>query len=131
MIYGDRRIIMNERLAKIRDDVKTFWSSRSKKQKTTYGLSLLAVIIIASTITYFLSRTEYVPLYSDVSTAELSRIKEQLDTLGVPNQVAAGGGSILVPKKQADELIVTLAGEGYPNTGTIDYSFSRIMRDLV
>ncbi len=114
---------MNERLAKIRDDVKTFWSSRSKKQKTTYGISLLAVILMASTITYFLSRTEYVPLYSDVSTAELSRIKEQLDTLGVPNQVAAGGSSILVPKKQVDELIVTLAGEGYPNTGTIDYSF--------
>lgn len=123
MIDVDRRITMNERLAKIREDVKVFWSSRSKKQKTTYGLSLLAVILIASTLTYFLSRTEYVPIYSDVSTAELSRIKEQLDTLGVPNQIADGGNSILVPKKQVDELIVTLAGEGYPHTGNIDYSF--------
>lgn len=115
--------MMNERLAKVRDDVKTFWSSRSKKQKTTYGATLLAVILIAATLTFFLSRTDYVPLYSDVSTAELSRIKEQLDTLGVPNQVAPGGSSILVPKNQVDELIVTLAGEGYPSTGNIDYSF--------
>lgn len=123
--------MMNERLAKIRDDVKTFWSSRSKKQKITYGASLLAVLLIAGTLTYFLSRTEYVPLYSDVSTAELSRVKEQLDTLGVPNQIASGGNSILVPKERVDELIVTLAGEGFPNTGKIDYSFSQIMRDLV
>lgn len=115
--------MMNERLAKIREDVKTFWSSRSKKQKTTYGVSLLAVILIAATLTFFLSRTDYVPLYSDVSTAELSRVKEQLDTLGVPNQIAPGGSSILVPKNRVDELIVTLAGEGYPSTGTIDYSF--------
>lgn len=115
--------MMNERLAKIRDDVKTFWSSRSKKQKITYGASLLAVLLIAGTLTYFLSRTEYVPLYSDVSTAELSRVKEQLDTLGVPNQIASGGNSILVPKERVDELIVTLAGEGFPNTGKIDYSF--------
>lgn len=114
---------MNERLAKIRDDVKTYWSSRTKKQKITYGASLLAVILIAGTLTFFLSKTDYVPLYSDVSTAELSRVKEQLDTLGVPNQIAPGGSSILVPKDRIDELIVTLAGEGYPSTGTIDYSF--------
>lgn len=114
---------MNERLAKVKGDVKAYWSGRSKKQKITYGATFLAVILIAATLTFFLSRTEYVPLYSDVSTAELSRIKTQLDTLGVPNQIAPGGSSILVPKNQVDELIVTLAGEGFPSTGNIDYSF--------
>lgn len=114
---------MNERLTKIKNDAVTFWSSRSKKQKSTYIISAVAVLLIAGTLTYFLSRTEYVPLYSEVSSQELARIKEQLDTQAVPNKIAPGGGTILVPKDRVDELIVTLAGEGYPNTGGIDYSY--------
>lgn len=122
-MYVDRGITMNERFAKTKNDIQAFWSSRSKKQKTTYGASLIAVIIIAATITFFLSRTEYVPLYTDVSIAEIGRIKEQLDMLGVQSQIAPGGTSILVPKERVDDLLVTLAAEGYPSTGTIDYSF--------
>ncbi|HEX5563763.1 MAG TPA: flagellar basal-body MS-ring/collar protein FliF [Sporosarcina sp.] len=114
---------MKERLTKIGTDLKQFWSSRTKRQKTTYIGSAVAVIIFAALLTYFLSRTEFVPLYSDVSRAEIGRIKEELDVQGVPSQIAPGGTSILVPKERVDDLLVTLAAEGYPNTGTIDYSF--------
>lgn len=114
---------MKERLTKIGTDLKQFWSSRTKRQKTTYIGSAAAVIIFAAFLTYFLSRTEFVPLYSDVSRAEIGRIKEELDVQGIPSQIAPGGTSILVPKERVDDLLVTLAAEGYPNTGTIDYSF--------
>ena len=114
---------MNERFTRIKTDVTAFWSSRTKKQKLTYGISLVAIIAIAAFLTFFLSRTEYVPLYSDVSTAEIGRIKEQLDSQGVQSKVAPGGTSILVPKKSADGLLVSLAAEGFPDSGTIDYSF--------
>ncbi|MFS0688102.1 flagellar basal-body MS-ring/collar protein FliF [Sporosarcina sp. 179-K 8C2 HS] len=114
---------MKERLTKIGTDLKQFWSSRTKRQKTTYIGSAAAVIIFAAFLTYFLSRTEFVPLYSDVSRAEIGRIKEELDAQGIPSQIAPGGTSILVPKERVDDLLVTLAAEGYPNTGTIDYSF--------
>lgn len=114
---------MKERLAKIRTDMKQFWSSRTKKQKITYIGSAAAIIVIAAFLTFFLSRTEYVPLYSDVSRAEIGRIKEQLDSQGVPSQIAPGGTSILVPRERVDDLLVTLAAEGFPNSGTIDYSF--------
>lgn len=119
----DRGITMNERFAKIKTDVTQFWTSRTKKQKITYGVSLLAIIALAATLTYFLSRTEYVQLYEDVSPAEIGRIKEELDAKGVPNQVPSGGTSILVPKNQVSDLLVTLAADGFPNSGTIDYSF--------
>lgn len=122
-MLADRRIMMNERFTKIKSDVTAFWSSRTKKQKNTYIISLLAIIIVAAILTFFLSRTEYVSLYQDVSSAEIGRIKEQLDSQGVPSRIAPGGTSILVPKKRADELRVSLAAEGFPNSGTIDYSF--------
>ena len=114
---------MKERMTKIGTDMKQFWSSRTKRQKTTYIGSAAAVIIFAAFLTYFLSRTEFVPLYSDVSRAEIGRIKEELDAQGIPSQIAPGGTSILVPKERVDSLLVTLAAEGYPNSGTIDYSF--------
>ena len=114
---------MNERFTKIKTDVNKFWSGRTKKQKTTYLVSSLAIIAIAAGLTFFLSKTDYVPLYSDVSSAEIGRIKEQLDSQGVQSQIAPGGTSILVPKDRVDDLLVTLAAEGFPATGTIDYSF--------
>lgn len=114
---------MKERMAKIRTDMKQFWSSRTKKQKITYIGSAVAIIALAAFLTMFLSRTEYVPLYSDVSRAEIGRIKEQLDSQGVPSQIAPGGTSILVPRERVDDLLVTLAAEGFPDSGTIDYSF--------
>lgn len=115
--------MMNERFSKIKTDISAFWSGRTKKQKNTYLASSLAIIAIAATLTFFLSRTDYVPLYSDVSSAEIGRIKEQLDSQGIVSQIAPGGTSILVPKDRVDDLLVTLAAEGFPTSGTIDYSF--------
>lgn len=114
---------MNERLTKIRADISTFWSSRTKKQKTIYITSAAVIIFVAAILTYFLSRTEFEPLYSDVSRTEIGRIKESLDAQGIQSRIAPGGTSILVPKDRVDELLVTLAAEGFPDSGTIGYSF--------
>ena len=114
---------MNERFAKIKTNITQFWTSRTRKQKITYGVSLIAIIALAATLTIFLSRTEFVPLYKDVSSAEIGRIKEHLDAQGVQSQVAPGGTSILVPKERVDDLLVSLAAEGFPSSGSIDYSF--------
>lgn len=114
---------MNERFSKIKTDITQFWTSRTTKQKVAYGVSLFAIIALATALTVFLSRTEYVPLYKDMSSAEVGRVKEQLDAQGVQSRIAPGGTAILVPKEQVDDLLVSLAAEGYPNSGSIDYSF--------
>ncbi|MER2088130.1 MAG: flagellar basal-body MS-ring/collar protein FliF [Sporosarcina sp.] len=114
---------MNERLAKIRTDMQAFWSSRTKKQKITYTGTTVAIISLAAILTFFLSKTEFVPLYSEVSRAEIGRIKEQLDSQGVQSKIAPGGTSILVPSERVDDLLVSLAAEGFPDSGLIDYSF--------
>lgn len=114
---------MNERLAKIRTDGKEFWLGRTKKQKITYVGSAIAVILIAAFLTFYLSKTNYVTLYSDVSRAEIGRIKEQLDSQGVPSKITPGGSSILVPQERVDDLLVSLAAEGFPTSGAPGYAF--------
>lgn len=114
---------MKERFAKLRADVKAFWASRSKNQKITYIATAASVIALAIFLTVYLSRTTYVTLYSEVSPSEIGRIKEVLDGQGVPYQIAPGGTAIAVPEKQLDSLRVSLAAEGFPDSGLIDYSF--------
>ena len=114
---------MNERIKKITSDITTFWKTRTKVQKGTIVGSALAVIIFAAVLTVIMTRTQFVPLYSEVAPSEIGRIKETLDAQGVPNEIAPGGTSILVPEEQVDSLLVQLAAEGFPQSGMIDYSF--------
>ncbi|RIW36405.1 flagellar basal body M-ring protein FliF [Bacillus salacetis] len=114
---------MNETLNKYKEQLNTFWSSRTKKQKAVYGGVLLAVIL-AVAITGFLStRTDLVPLYSNLAPSETGTIKENLDGRGIVSEITDGGSTIMVPSEMVDTLKVELAAEGIPNSGSIDYSF--------
>ncbi len=114
---------MKERLTNVKAKFGGFWSSRTKAQKGTIIGSLLAVVIIASIITYFATRVSYAPLFSNLSAAEVGQIKEQLDSKGVKYQITNGGTAISVPEDQVDNLKVDLASQGFPQSGQIDYSF--------
>lgn len=114
---------MKERLKNIKANFSGFWSSRTKVQKGTIIGSIIAILLIASIITYFTTRVTYAPLFSDLSAAEVGQIKEQLDSKGVKYQVTNGGTAISVPEDQVDNLKVDLASQGFPQSGQIDYSF--------
>ena len=122
---------MNERITKIKNDISVFWKSRTKMQKGTMIGSTLAVILIAAVITYFATRTTLFLFILMLSPSEIGRIKETLDAQGVPNEIAPGGTSILVPEEQVDTLLVQLAAEGFPESGRLTTAFSLKMQDLV
>lgn len=113
---------MNE-LRKYIDKIKEYWRSRSKKQKIQLVSMIAGTILFVSVITFFLTRTEMAPLYSNLSPSETGAIKENLDQRGVKSEIADGGTTILVPKEKVDQLKVELAAEGIPDSGSIDYSF--------
>jgi flagellar M-ring protein FliF len=114
---------MNERLTKIKSDSANFWSSRTKNQKGTIIGGLLAILIIAGTLTYFTTRTTMVPLFTEISQSEVGKIAEVLTAQGSTYEIAPGGTNILVPEDQKDALTVSLATQGYPETGGISTSF--------
>lgn len=114
---------MKERLTKIKNDLQAFWSNRTKKQKILYISIAASILVVAALLTFFLSRTTFVPLYKDLSRSDIGRIKEELDAQAVPNQIAPGGTSILVPAERVDDLLVSIESQGLANSGRIDYSF--------
>ncbi|MED4345470.1 flagellar basal-body MS-ring/collar protein FliF [Heyndrickxia coagulans] len=114
---------MNEKLKQSFQNLKRFWKSRSKKQKTI-GISAVALmLVLAAGITYFMTKTKYAPLYSGLDVSETGSIKDELDHEGVPSKITDGGKTIEVPEDRVDDLKVTLAAKGLPKTGSIDYSF--------
>lgn len=117
-LYG-----MNEKLVSTKNKLNGLWQSKSKGQKILLITGALLFFVLAGFLTYIISKPNLVPLYSNLSPAETGQIKETLDSKGVQSEIANNGSSILVPKEQVDTLMVELAAEGVPNTGTIDYSF--------
>ncbi|MDQ0299129.1 flagellar M-ring protein FliF [Salibacterium salarium] len=114
---------MKEKFLQFRDKTKEYWRKRTKGQKSLIvGFIVLFVLIIFFTF-YFGSRTNYAPLYSDLSPEETGQIKETLDSRGIPSELTNGGSTIRVPETQVNSLKVELAAEGLPDSGSIDYSF--------
>lgn len=114
---------MKETVKKYFDKIKSFWSSRSKKQKGIYLGSVFFLVMVISVVSFFATRTTLVPLYSNLSASETGTIKQSLDAKGVQSEIADGGTTIKVPSDVVDTLKVQLAAEGLPKSGSIDYSF--------
>lgn len=114
---------MNERLSKVKSDSTQFWKSRTKKQKGAIFGTLIGVVALAGILTYFLTRTTMVPLFTELSASEAGEIAEVLSAQGVTYEIAPGGTNILVPEELVDSLTVSLAAQGYPDSGAINTSF--------
>ncbi|OOE03103.1 flagellar M-ring protein FliF [Anoxybacillus kestanbolensis] len=114
---------MNEQLKQAIERLKLFWSERTKQQKMM-ALGLVGLLVVAVALTAFLAtRTNFVPLYSNLSPQEAGQIKATLDQRGIKSQITDNGTTILVPEQLVNTLKVELAAEGIPDSGSIDYSF--------
>ncbi|MCX8046027.1 MAG: flagellar basal-body MS-ring/collar protein FliF, partial [Anoxybacillus gonensis] len=114
---------MNERLKQVIERFKLFWSERTKQQKAV-TIGLIGALIVAVALTaFFATRTNFVPLYSNLSPQEAGQIKATLDQRGIKSQITDNGTTILVPEQLVNTLKVELAAEGIPDSGSIDYSF--------
>lgn len=114
---------MNEKMQLQINNAKSFWQNRSSSQKGMMIGSLLLFITIIVIVSMVSSKVDYAPLYSNLNPAEVGEIKAQLDGRGIQSQIADNGTTIMVPQEVVDTLKVELAAEGFPNSGSIDYSF--------
>jgi len=114
---------MKEKLIKTKDALLTLWTNRSKTQKIIGISSLIGLVFLIAIVSWYTTKTKYVPLYSNLSVQETSQIKTELDSRGVTYKLEDSGSTITVSEDEADSLLVDLAGEGIPDSGNIDYSF--------
>lgn len=112
-----------DQLKQSMERISTYWKALSTKQKGLLIGSFVFIFTALSAFIFFASRPEFVPLYTgQLSQREVGDIKAELDKQGYTDyKLSETGTMLLVPKKDAPDLIVTLASEGYPKDNKINY----------
>jgi len=91
-------------------------------QKVVAVLGTLALLLGGFMIFRWASAPTYAPLFSNLSSEDASAVVEQLDTSGVPYELAGDGGTIMVPKDLVYSTRIDLSGEGLPTSSDSGYS---------
>ncbi|WP_042355958.1 flagellar basal-body MS-ring/collar protein FliF [Bacillus rubiinfantis] len=112
-----------DQLKKTKDHFSQYWQARSKQQKWLIIGTFLLLVIGLSTFIFLVSRPNYVPLYTgELTQREIGDIKAELEKEGFTDyKISAKGTMLLVPEKEAPDLVVSLASAGYPKDNKINY----------
>lgn len=112
-----------DQLKQTRELFSKYWRERSSKQKWFIMGTFVFLVVALSIFVFITSRPQYVPLYTgQLSQREVGDIKAELDKEGNKSyQISDNGTKILVPRKDAANLVVSLASKGYPKDNTINY----------
>lgn len=86
-----------------------FWGGLTTPSKRLIIGAVVIFVIGIALLMRFTGQTTYATLASSVEPRDASAITTELDSLGVPYRLAAGGSTIEVPASQLDETRVGLA----------------------
>ncbi|GAA2023366.1 flagellar basal-body MS-ring/collar protein FliF [Nocardioides kribbensis] len=91
-------------------------------QKVVAIVGTLALLLGGFLVFRWASAPTYSPLYSDLSASDASAVVEQLDSQGVPYELADGGATVMVPRDAVYKARIDLSGEGLPSESDGGYS---------
>lgn len=117
---------MGETIERIRNQLNDFWQGLDKNKKIKLGIGLLLIIVTAGVI-FFMTRTKYEPIFSNLTPKNAGEITVALDEKGIPWKAGKDGSTILVPEDMSVKAKMELAMEGMPKDG---YSFADAFADI-
>ena len=103
------------------DSLRRLLTSLSPMQLASLGGVLLAVMGVVLGSAYLLNQPDYTLLYTDLDATSATSVVERLKAADVPYELIDGGRSIRVASDRADEMRLTLASEGVPESGRIGF----------
>ncbi len=96
--------------------VNDYLGKYSTRTKIMAGVGVAAVIVAAISIAYFLNRTNYEVLFSEVASDEAATIVSKLQEDEI-KYIYEENGDILVDKSVVEQTRAELVYEGYPDSG--------------
>ena len=113
---------MKEKLIVYKNKAKETWGNLSPTIKWTVAGSFIATLALISVFVFMNSKTDYAVLYSDLSASEAGEIKTAIEGQGIPVEVSGDSKTISVPAEEVANLKVSLAADGIPESGNVNYS---------
>lgn len=113
---------MGEFLQRIRTQINEFMSSLDRRQRIIYFGGGSALVIVIAVAILLLTRTEYVPLATNLSLDDAARISTSLSELGIQYRDADNTTSILVPKEDLSRAKMQLTLNGSLTTKDFNWT---------
>ncbi len=107
---------MAEGLERIRTQLNDFLQKYSKKQKITMAVALALVLLVATGMIFYFTRTEYVVLYDNLDPQQSGEVLNTLQNNGINARLGITSRVIEVPKNDEKRAQVFVATEGLPTS---------------
>jgi flagellar M-ring protein FliF len=103
------------------NNVVKFWQDMKQQERTLFVGGALAIIVVVGFLVFWVFRTDYQVLFSDLDTRDAATIVEELKRMKVPYRLADGGTKIMVESKAVHETRLSLMGKSVPLSGGVGF----------
>lgn len=107
---------MGLNVASILNPITDFWKRLNGSRRKLLVLLLATLFLLSAFLVWFLNRTRYDVLFTDLSAADAGAILAQLEEKKIDARTQ-GSDTILVPSEQVDSIRMSLAAAGFPKNG--------------
>ena len=112
---------MPAQLTKATASLRALLAGFTVGQKAVTGVALIALIVGGFAFTSWAAKPSLVPVFTDLQPSDAAAITEELATRGTQYELAEGGATVLVPKKDVYQLRLDLSAAGLPQGGKAGY----------
>ena len=91
-------------------------------QKAVLGVAVVGVLLGGLFFMSWAAKPSFVPLYTDLAASDASAITEQLDSRGTSYELADGGRTVMVPRKDLYQLRLDMSAAGLPEGDAQGYA---------
>ena len=96
-----------------------FWQTLSRTARVGLVTGMVAIVLLLAGATWWLLRTDYQVLFSDLKPQDAGAMTAELERLKVPYRVADNGATILVDKAVVHTTRIKLMGKELPLHGAV------------
>jgi len=112
---------MGNALTAIREQFARIWGNMGSVQKISVGVILLVAVASLGVFVLMSSRPNYVTVFNNLTDQDAAAIVTKLKAGKIPYQTADGGKTIKVPRDKADDVRLSVAASGLPQSGVVGY----------
>lgn len=91
-------------------------------QKAMTGIAVVAVLVGTLMFSSWASKPSYQPLYTNLEASDAAAVTEALESRGTSYELADGGRTVMVPRKDLYALRLEMSAAGLPEGGSQGYA---------
>ncbi|HLG73565.1 MAG TPA: flagellar basal-body MS-ring/collar protein FliF [Chloroflexota bacterium] len=108
-------------IAAIRAQFARIWGGMGKVQKISVGVIVAVALAALGVFVFMSSRPSYVTVFSNLNEQDAAAIVAKLKSTKTDYETTDGGKTIKVARDKADDVRLTMASSGLPQSGVTGY----------